>query len=319
LSNRPRQTRPKCRKAPNSGTRGTSHGCPEGSVARVTRLTRRQVLIGLAGAGAIVVTGTGALAARGGGHGGLLHRTGQRAAPNNYVAPSGVTIASGEMPSIHMGRMVGWTISTPAVPARATVFCLHGYGNDHRFAFDEIHLPEVVASLHAPLAVAAVDGGSDSYWHARADGTDALAMFLEEFIPLVERRTKTVARALLGWSMGGYGSLLAAERAPERFFAIAAASPALWTTPSQTAPGAFDDATDYHPFDVFGGEQQLAGLTVRIDCGTGDPFYQATRRFAAALPSGHQGTFGPGSHQATYWRSVAPAQIATSVQALPPP
>jgi pimeloyl-ACP methyl ester carboxylesterase len=230
-----------------------------------------------------------------------------------------VTISRGDLTSTHMGRSVGWSISMPAETAEATVFCLHGYGNNHRFAFDEIHLPDVVASLHAPLAVAAVDGGADSYWHKRADGTDALAMLLDEFIPFVEQTTNTARRALLGWSMGGYGSLLAAERAPERFFALSAASPALWTSARQTAPGAFDDAADYHRFDVFSGEQHLAGVAVRVDCGTSDPFYQATRQFVAALPPGHQGTFGPGHHDAAYWRGVAPAQITTIAGALATP
>jgi enterochelin esterase-like enzyme len=216
-----------------------------------------------------------------------------------------------------MGRTVSWSLSLPTRPAQAVIYCLHGYHNDHRFAFDEIHLPDVVESIGAPLAVAAVDAGSDSYWHARADGTDAMAMLLDEFIPFVEGRTNIPQRALLGWSMGGYGSLLAAERATSRFFAVAVASPALWTSAGQTAPGAFDNAADYHRFDVFAGEPQLTPLTVRVDCGTGDPFYQASRRFVAALPSGHQGSFGPGSHQASYWRSVAPAQVATITRAIP--
>ncbi|HEX3539402.1 MAG TPA: alpha/beta hydrolase-fold protein [Acidimicrobiales bacterium] len=201
---------------------------------------------------------------------------------------------------------------------RATVYCLHGYNGDHRFPFDTIHLPTVVGSLGAPLAVAAVDGGGDSYWHPRTDGTDALAMLLDEFIPMVERRTGTTAAALLGWSMGGYGSLLAAERASSRFFAVAVASPALWTSPAQTAPGAFDSAADYRRFDVYGGAHQLVGITMRVDCGTSDPFYHATRRFVAALPGGNQGSFGPGGHDSGYWRGVAPAQMATIAAALPP-
>jgi enterochelin esterase-like enzyme len=205
----------------------------------------------------------------------------------------------------------------PAVAPRATVFCLHGRSGDHHFAFDSIRLPDVVTALGAPLAVAAVDGGADSYWHPRADGTDAMAMLLAEFIPFVEQRTHTTNAALLGWSMGGYGSLLAAERAPARFFAVAVASPALWTDSGQTAPGAFDNASDYHRFDVYTAEQRLAGIVVRVDCGTGDPFYRATRRFVAGLPVGHEGAFGPGGHDAGYWRSVAPGQIATIAAALP--
>jgi enterochelin esterase-like enzyme len=215
-----------------------------------------------------------------------------------------------------MNGGVGWSISTPSVPPKATVYCLHGFGGDHNFAFDAIRLPDVVAALRVPLAIAAVDGGADSYWHPRADGTDSMAMLLDEFIPFVQQRTHTSRAGLLGWSMGGYGSLLVAERARSRFFAVAVASPALWTNAAQTAPGAFDDATDYQRFDVYRGVQQLAGIAVRVDCGTGDPFYAATRRFVAALPPGHQGSFGPGSHNSTYWRSVAPGQIATIAQAL---
>jgi S-formylglutathione hydrolase FrmB len=144
-----------------------------------------------------------------------------------------------------------------------------------------------------------------------------MAMLLDEYIPFVERRTNTTRRALLGWSMGGYGALLVAERASDRFFAVAAASPALWTSPGQTAPGAFDSPADFYRFDVFTGEQHLADLRVRVDCGTSDHFYPAARRFVAGLPPGHQGSFGPGFHEASYWRSVAPAQVTTIAQALP--
>ena len=108
--------------------------------------------------------------------------------------------------------------------------------------------------------------------------------------------------------MGGYGALLAAERAPDRFQAVVAASPALWTSPGATPAIAFDGANDYHRNDVFAGVDRL---TVRIDCGTDDPFVDADRQFADQLPRPHHGTFGPGFHDAAYWRSVAPAQITT--------
>jgi hypothetical protein len=276
----------------------------------MTAFTRRQLLVGIGVGTAGVVAGAGVWPAIG-----CTRRP--PTGPDNQVPSAGVSVASGQLASKHMGRRVGWSLSMPATPVRAVIFCLHGYGNDHHFAFDEIHLPDVVALAQAPLAVAAVDGGPDSYWHPRADGTDAMAMLLEEFIPFVERRTNTSHRALMGWSMGGYGSLLAAERTAGKFFAVAVASPALWISAGATAPGAFDNAADYHRFDVFADEQRLTGLTVRVDCGLSDPFYQATRQFVARLPPGHQGSFGPGAHQAGYWRSVAPAQVATIAQALP--
>jgi len=285
----------------------------------VTTLSRRKLLTGIgAGAGVVVAGGAGAWVLLGDAHRQrLLNEAGLDPGPDGHVAPSGVTITSGQLMSTYMHRSVGWSLSTPTRPAQAVIYCLHGFGGDHTFAFDQIHLPDVVESVDAPLAVASVDGGPDSYWHLRADGTDAMAMLLDEFIPFVQRRTNTSRAALLGWSMGGYGALLAAERVPERVFAVAAASPALWTSPGQTAPGAFDSAADFYRFDVFRGEQQLDGLTVRVDCGTSDPFYQAVRRFVAGLPPGHQGSFGPGFHEAGYWRSVAPAQVTTIARALP--
>ena len=123
-------------------------------------------------------------------------------------------------------------------------------------------------------------------------------------------------RAILGWSMGGYGALLAAERAPERFRAVVAASPALWARAGDSAPGAFDDPADFAAHDVFAGASALAPITVRVDCGTSDGFIAQARRFAQQLSTPNHGSFGPGFHDAAYWRSIAPAQVATIDAAL---
>jgi enterochelin esterase-like enzyme len=200
--------------------------------------TRRQVLAGLAGVVVAGATGAGieldtAQRER------ILHHLGLAGRPDRAVRPSGTPLASGRLSSRHMPSPVSWTISMPTQPT-GVVYCLHGRGNDHRYAFDAIHLHDFVAAGGARLAVAAVDGNPYSYWHRRADGRDPMSMLLEEFIPMVDQRVGTAERALLGWSMGGYGALLAAETAPERFRAVAAASPALWSSPGETAPGAFD-------------------------------------------------------------------------------
>jgi enterochelin esterase-like enzyme len=273
--------------------------------------TRRQILFGGA---AVLVVGVGVAAEEAGDPRvrRFLHRLGLAHSPDHTVADSHAHELSGTLTSAHMPKPVGWTIAVPAIPMQGVIYCMHGHGSDHRMAFDEVRLPDVVAAAAAPLAVAAVDGGSDSYWHSRTDGADPLTMFLDEFIPMVEQHIgPTVNRAVLGWSMGGYGALLAGERAANRLKVVAAASPALWTSPGATPAIAFDGATDYHRNDVFAGIDQLAALTVRIDCGTDDPFYEADRQFADRLPTSHPGSFGPGFHDAAYWRSVAPAQVAT--------
>jgi S-formylglutathione hydrolase FrmB len=205
---------------------------------------------------------------------------------------------------------MGWTISSPARGRpRAIVYCLHAKGGDHRMAFDSINVPQAAARIGFDVAVAAVDGGPDSYWHRRANGTDALAMFLREFVPLVRDRVGQLPQALMGWSMGGYGALLAAERARRQFAAVSPASPALWLTPGATAPGAFDSPADFYANDVFTRIGSLAHLTVAVWCGTSDPFYLATRHLVSLMRFPHQAHFGPGSHDPGYWRKVAVPQL----------
>jgi enterochelin esterase-like enzyme len=215
-----------------------------------------------------------------------------------------------------MRHPVGWAIAPePSGRTSGLVVCLHGKGGDHRMAFD-LGLPAIAGALGLPLCIAAVDGGPDSYWHKRADGTDALAMLLQEFVPMIERRFPGVPKAIMGWSMGGYGALLAAERSPAQWRAVAATSPALWTSPGGAAPGAFDGAADYRSYDIWTGLAGLGRMVVRLDCGTSDPFYSATRRLDTKIPYPHQAVFGPGHHDDVYWRRVAPAQLQSIASAL---
>ena len=283
-------------------------------------LTRRQVLTGIGGLALLGVAGVALDHAddprvrRG------LRRLGLAQSPDGHVPDSHTKEISGSLTTANMPRPVAWTISMPRDPVRGVIYCLHSYGNDHRMAFDEIHLPDVVAAAGAPLAVAAVDGGRTAYWHERSDGRDPLTMLLDEFIPMVDTRLGSgLSRALLGWSMGGYGALLAAERAPARFDVVAAASPALFHGPSDVPETAFDGAADYRRNNVFAGIARLADLTVRIDCGNDDPFVDEAKRFAARLPGRNHGRFSSGFHDEAYWRSIAPDQVATIATAFTRP
>ncbi|NHA69826.1 alpha/beta hydrolase-fold protein [Phycicoccus flavus] len=226
--------------------------------------------------------------------------------------PPGVTVSSGTLRSAHLpGRDLAWVLAAPddADVRRAPVVVLHGKGGSARSTLDTLHLQDHVAATG--LAVAAVDGG-DGYWHARADGTDSGAMVLEDFLPLLAREYGETDRvSLLGWSMGGYGSLLLASRlGPDRVVAVVAESAALWTDPGLSAPGAFDDREDFLAHDVFARRRlaTLARLPVRLDCGADDPFVAANRAFAAALPSAGL-TVDPGAHTGDYWRSHGGPQL----------
>lgn len=199
---------------------------------------------------------------------------------------------------------------------------LHGRGNNHASAFSPHYLgldrflSAAVGAGATPYAMASVDGG-ESYWHARADGEDAGAMVVNEFLPLLGAHGLDVDQiALLGWSMGGYGALhLASALGSDRVVAATAMSPALWHRFADSAPGAFDDAADFDRSNVFGRQRELRGISLRIDCGEEDPFYPATRDYVRGLPQRPAGGFEPGSHDVEYWRRMAPAHVRFISQA----
>lgn len=266
---------------------------------------RRRTLLTAAAAGVVGALATGCEES--------THRFGARRPRDRFV--------SGSFRSHRMrDAKVGWSIAYPPGHRDGdrlpVVVTLHARSASHRTPFTTLGLDAVLDRLvrdrtSPPFAVASVDGGDHSYYHRRADGTDAGAMVVDEFVPLLhERGLGTHGLALHGWSMGGYGALLlaGARRLPVR--AVAVASPALFSSSGRTPPGAFDDARDYLRNDVYSHPGRLAGIPVRIDCGTSDPFYLATLDFVDRMRPRPVTSFGHGGHDAAYWRSVAPAELA---------
>jgi enterochelin esterase-like enzyme len=218
---------------------------------------------------------------------------------------------SGTLRSRHLaGQDVPWRCVLPrSVESPPLVVVLHGRGGDVDAAFDQLQLDDHVE--RTGLAIASVSGG-DSYWHRRRSGVDPGGMVVDDLLPLLARESGYAGPvAFLGWSMGGYGSLLLAARlGPERVGAVVAASAALWTDAEGASAGAFDDEEDFERHDVFAPDRLrvLARLPVRLDCGRDDAFAQGNRAFAAALPTARL-TIDDGGHTTAYWRDHARDQL----------
>lgn len=232
-------------------------------------------------------------------------------------APGAPTLQTGSFASAaRNGADTRWVIARPpghSGPLR-TVIALHGRdGNaDAVMALGvEAVLAQMAGAGGAPFAVVAVDGGN-GYWHKRVSGEDSGAMVLNELLPMLATQGLDTSRVgFIGWSMGGYGALLLGGMlGPARTSAICAVSPALYTNYlSALAGGAFDGPVDFSRYSVFGAPA-LSAIPLRVDCGTSDRFYPATKRFVASLSTPPAGVAYPGGHDHAGWRQQLPAELA---------
>jgi enterochelin esterase-like enzyme len=283
-------------------------------------LSRRALLLGSVGVG---VVGVGAVGVQQGVLPGrpyvqdLLGLSGEDGVVPD-VEPG--RVERGSFASAHrLGAETGWALCRPPGSSGPLplVVALHGAGGDHAGLVGPAYgLPQFLAqAVEAgvpPFAIATVDGGT-SYWHERPSGEDAGAMVIEELLPLLaEHGAMTQRIGLMGWSMGGYGALrLGALLGPARVAAVCAVSPALWTDADDASASGFEDAEEYDEFRVTGRQEDLAGIPVRIDCGTGDPFYRAVEDYVEGFPDTADltTTFAPGGHTTGYWRRMLPVEL----------
>lgn len=220
---------------------------------------------------------------------------------------------------------VGWTISYPPGHRPGDrlplVLALHGFGGNHAYPIGPLTPVRLLGARlghdEKPLpamAIAAVDGGN-GYWHAHP-GDDPMQMLLTEFLPMCRQRGLGVGPGhkigLTGESMGGYGDLLLAEQHPGLVAAVAAISPAVWTTyaDSQNAnPDAFTSESDFADHDVITHASSLHGIPVRIASGRDDPFHPYLESLQQALPAA-EWHFPPGVHDGEFFGSQALPSLA---------
>lgn len=278
-------------------------------------MTRRHLLLAAGsslavGAGALALVETGVLPGKS-----RLDRLVGRCdvpRPSAPLGEPGRTVVA-EFASSKRGQTVQYAIVYPPGfhPGDALPVCLtlHGYGGNGRSSVTSgefaSYLAGWVAAGGTPFVLAGPDGGG-GYWHPHVTD-DPLGMLLDEFVPILASQGLTADRlAVAGWSMGGYGALLCALTAPQRFVAVVASSPAIfhsYADARQVNPGAFDSAAEWDAYDVVRRAGELAEVNLRVDIGASDSFTAAVSALPVAKAT-------KGCHDNDFWTSVAPVQIA---------
>jgi S-formylglutathione hydrolase FrmB len=264
-------------------------------------------------------------------------------------APPGPEL-SGTFYSQARNRLVGYTIGYP--PGHRTgaklplVIMLHGYGDSHVNALAGLSPARALAlrvggAPLPPMALVTADGGT-GYWNPRPGrpghpgnpgnpgnpGDNPQAMLTDELIPMCLRRGLGGPHrvGVMGISMGGYGALLLAEKRPDLISAVAAISPAIWTSYAQAQAanaGAYASAADFAADDAVTHAAALARVPVRIAAGFGDPFYPGVKALARALPKRTGGqppvvTFANGCHDSEFFTAQEPPSLAFLARRLAP-
>ena len=230
---------------------------------------------------------------------------------------------SGTFYSAARRRPVGYTIAYPpghlAGDQLPLVVMLHGYGASHASALSGMSPAQALAVRAdgrplAPVAMVTVDGGN-GFWTSHP-GDNPMAMVIGELIPLCQRRglgRPPHRIGTMGISMGGYGALLLAEKYPRLISAVAAISPAIWTSYDQAKaadPGAYASAAAFSANDTIAHAAALAGIPVRVATGYDDPFYPGVQVLARSLPAGAVVDFTPGCHTDPFFLEQQPPSLA---------
>ena len=299
-----------------------------GSPTDDARWTRRRLLtLGLSGAAVVVVGGATSVELIA--HGVLpgkvtldkLDGACAVAVPTSSYAPLGPSM-SGTFASRARNRAVGYTIAFPPGHGPGSplplIVMLLGFGADHTTALVGMSPAQAVALRFdgrpvAPMALVTVDGGR-GYWHSHP-GDDPMGMIVDELIPLCQRLGLGIGShriGAMGISMGGYGALLLAEAYPDRFAAVAAISPAVWTDYNQADSanaGAFSSAQSFRKNDVILGAGKLNGRPVRVASGIDDPFHPGVVALARVVPTTTSVVISAGCHTGSFFASQEPPSL----------
>ncbi|GAA2142357.1 alpha/beta hydrolase-fold protein [Kitasatospora kazusensis] len=293
---------------------------------------RRTLLRAAAGLGGLAVVGAGASAAMaedvlpGGVR--LRRALGMTGTDGTVPRIPAGPVRSTDLHSAARGTTVRMiTMLPPGAGLRAAdlpvCVALHGRGGDAQSMAD-LGLPQFLAAAVAagapPFALVAVDGGADTYWHARTPADDPQRMLVSELPGWLAAQGLRTPGGALGISAGGSGALRYARNRGAGFGPVALLSPALFRSwPDARTIDGFRDEADWRDHEPLLHLGEPHGRPLGVWCGTEDPFCPAARVLRAGAAVAR---FPRGEHTGGFWRRMLPEAVpflGHALQALPAP
>lgn len=235
-----------------------------------------------------------------------------------------------QMHSAIMDKSIKAVVITPdtyeeadAVPV---VYLLHGYGGNYGNWVNNAPEIKKIADEYGMMIVCP-DGGIGSwYWDSPIDpGFQYETYVAKELVEWVDAHYKTIAdrsgRAITGLSMGGHGALYLAFLHQDVFGAAGSTAggvdirpfPRNWDMHKRIGSYA-EQPAQWESRTVINMTHLLTpnSLSLIIDCGTGDFFYNVNEALHRKLNERnipHTYLTGPGAHNWDYWRTSIPFQL----------
>lgn len=216
------------------------------------------------------------------------------------------------------------------------VFLLHGFGGNHDSWLSRCKIDKLIDSLHIADGlndcIYVLPDAKKSYYINNYDSSyNYMDFFTTELVPFIDSKYRTWSlpkgRALMGMSMGGYGSIMLGVKYPEEFGVVVAMSAAVRTEEiflslsdksyNKLFIGVYGpreddrDSASIHwrensPYYLIKGSNadQYKELSWYLDCGFDDSLLPSNEAFHKLLVEHkipHEYHVRPGSHNWDFW------------------
>jgi len=252
------------------------------------------------------------------------------------------------MPSSVLGRNVLFSVYLPDEYVKnpsasyGVVYLLHGYGDDNNAWNDQyLQVSSLINSLEASGAISpmiyVMPQGFNSYYVNKYDGSfNYMDMFVDELVPYIDSTYRTIPdrehRAVVGYSMGGFGAMVLPSMNPAVFSVAVPLSMSFRTDDQYTTESAsgwdsqwgsiFGGAgllgearlTDYYkslcPFHFFTATSaaSFADIHYYLDCGDDEEQLSVGNDelhiLMRDLGIQHEYRVRDGAHTSVYWRTA---------------